>query len=1083
MTPSCSPLAGENDSEGQTAAQMIAKDKTVSASMDVIRTACSLLEHIHRSAGALETSARSNSQAMLDSRISSVLYPLLDLLLLEGVYPDLSPNVGLQQERQKRSLLCNRLSASFPSLGVISEVLKCLNAILLGPNVGIHGQLRNSFVADLIAANTDLSFSPSRDDTSRSQASIELNIILESIPIADLYPLLTLLIRPAAPDWFRANLTKVLSLIPLRDRGVRHTIEYLASYQNIAPPVSEQQEQITPSSGPYLSPEAINQATRVLTSVPKSLTANAYFARIVPQLISLLDGDDGQDLSRAAALIITNGILSAKSIGAPGTIGWELVVAPQHRSLNPSIQNNTDTKSVDASLGTVVSQQDVHRALQRLFKLVSSNPNPALTGRLLRPLLLPLWGIFTFERSLAAATQDSAPIAGDLLSMFLRRCGKVDHLVLLSSHLLWDGDSAWTFGPGSEGGLAIRARHVSDSTTESVIEKISSLERHVSKFLDVMGASELDNELISGFWLRLSSQSRTSKLFHSNLDDSKSLLQSEDDPLEALGTNLLIQGLLDRFSNALASTPDHFLDFINQQLIDTVGERIEKRTRRDQVDRATLLGVSSIVDQEPQSVAAGQADADTSEDFISSVISFLSYVISSKDFNANRNNTERLRAILSNLRALADDHRTQMSRATLSSAKAAITIIEWHLDPTSKQQAESLTNIKHIGQERLSQLNGGLSSDLAPERTAAIREIEAMIDNASVHFDVPTLALLLLNQIRTDSDEFVFLAAIRTLSKLATQRDAGFVVRTVADAFQDVREKTGLEGRLRLGEALSSTIEALTSDTQIASSSSPPSSSLTKLFHLIAGVCCSVAGRRGTRSRENEERVKAERIARLKKRQAEKAWGGEVPDLSSLIPGDDDDMGDAAALEKAKRDDEHIQRIVSSWEDTQLEEDVRLRTSALAILATVLERAGMALTAEIIATLTDLALAILSYEAAEGKAILRRAAVYIFMAHLRALSNAGDQGGNMPSIDGMKWLDVQKILKWVSDVDGDDLVREHARTVLESLEALRMNQIVDAQNRAESAEASGFALGQLRGLSVQPGAFESSGRPKVEILD
>jgi hypothetical protein len=115
----------------------------------------------------------------VDTNQISVLHPLLDLIIIEGVYPSLSPGVGFPAERQKRSLLCDREAKSFPDLGCLDVIiLETLNPICFSETDGLGVQIRDRLLVDLVAANADLSFSPVRDQMNKSTAKIELYKII-----------------------------------------------------------------------------------------------------------------------------------------------------------------------------------------------------------------------------------------------------------------------------------------------------------------------------------------------------------------------------------------------------------------------------------------------------------------------------------------------------------------------------------------------------------------------------------------------------------------------------------------------------------------------------------------------------------------------------------------------------------------------------------------------------------------------------------------------------------------------------------------------------------------------------------------
>lgn len=72
-------------------------------------------------------------------------------------------------------------------------------------------------------------------------------------------------------------------------------------------------------SGASITHDAVAVATKLLSSVPSSMTPETWFQGISGQMFSLLDGEAGPDLARTVAQIVGFGILGRKELGAPGT--------------------------------------------------------------------------------------------------------------------------------------------------------------------------------------------------------------------------------------------------------------------------------------------------------------------------------------------------------------------------------------------------------------------------------------------------------------------------------------------------------------------------------------------------------------------------------------------------------------------------------------------------------------------------------------------------------------------------------------------------------------------------------------------
>lgn len=131
---------------------------------------------------------------------------------------------------------------------------------------------------------------------------------------------MTVLIQPGrVQEWLRPNISRALALLPLRPQGVRHTIEFILSvHPSTAQQPGSVQSQTPESRGPSISLEALNSASRLISSPPSDMSPDDWYSAIAPQLLSLLDGEGGEEMIKVAAFIIGYGILGRKALGAPG---------------------------------------------------------------------------------------------------------------------------------------------------------------------------------------------------------------------------------------------------------------------------------------------------------------------------------------------------------------------------------------------------------------------------------------------------------------------------------------------------------------------------------------------------------------------------------------------------------------------------------------------------------------------------------------------------------------------------------------------------------------------------------------------
>lgn len=134
-----------------------------------------------------------------------------------------------------------------------------------------------------------------------------------------LLPALVSLVKPGdrVKPWLRPHISRALSFLPLRPRGVRSTIEFVLSVHPTTAASAETRGQEAASKGPQISPEALTSATQLVCSPPQGVTPYYWFEHLAPQLFSLLDGNGGLDMVKVAAYVIGYGILGRPQFGAP----------------------------------------------------------------------------------------------------------------------------------------------------------------------------------------------------------------------------------------------------------------------------------------------------------------------------------------------------------------------------------------------------------------------------------------------------------------------------------------------------------------------------------------------------------------------------------------------------------------------------------------------------------------------------------------------------------------------------------------------------------------------------------------------
>jgi hypothetical protein len=175
-----------------------------------------------------------------------------------------------------------------------------------------------------------------------------------------------------------------------------------------------------------------------------------------------------------------------------------------------------------------------------------------------------------------------------------------------------------------------------------------------------------------------------------------------------------------------------------------------------------------------------------------------------------------------------------------------------------------------------------------------------------------------------------------------------------------------------------------------------------------------------------------------------------------------------------------LKKVVQGWEDTGVEEDIRIRTSGLSLLGTLFEYAAEKVSQASMHMGVQIVLLILTMEREESKAILRRAGVLVVMGLLRGVDAKGGEGAVQLGLELQR--EVERVVRWVQSEDEDDLVKDHAASVVEGLETLRFKKLYGDRDEGVRLGKDLGLEGGLRGLDIQP-SDESGGKRKKMVIE
>lgn len=889
-------------------------------------------------------------------------------------------------------------------------------------------QGRQALVEKLIELGTRAS-RPDADETTRKSADQEFQDFVQKAGTLSLIPALNFLIQPGrVPPELRAKLMDVLTRIPLRPDGVRATAEFVFSVHPSST-VTSSDEAKPQKEGANITHEALSMAAKLIAYPPKAVSPDTWYQKVAPQLLSLLDGQDGPELMKVGAFVIGFGILGRKQSGAPGTAGWRAVAEPILSPINPSSAAASAWEIapgdiIDLSRDRVlVSAEQLAQALFRLQALLISHPNPSLSKRLLHPIILPLWALASSVRPEAHCEERYCQPAQNLLRIYFKLAAEPQRIDNVIQNLLFngnlEGDLRWKFRDTVSGDIeVIKPRDAVDD--DAAHHKWTDIEPKVESLIELI-KSVCSAEDVSSIFTEL-----FSRWFSANAKKTDTLLltkvrETKEDPVNQLIQVKMLQRMMDTFPSQLAAGSDSILRMV---------EPILKQ-------------------------GADEGDDET----VPVALSLLNIVVTAPNFLKARTDKPLVQSIESSLGRLGN--------ADLGSASATARNLALLLkyrdeldDPSERPSAPTSRQIEDRKTYDLALSYITQADSPPPVRAEGLNLLQSLIVENSSVLDIPA-TLVLISSLLQDDDDYINLRLIKMYTQLANKHPKT-VTKDLVEHFVDADEKASVDMRLRFGEALLQVIEQLgemfTSDTA----------------RQVAEALLATAGRRGYRPKTEQKQQREEKLRLMKQKRAEKEWGGEVPDLGS----------DEEETEEDRANKEILTQIISGWDSKKGSEDIRIRGSALSILAVGIETNLAGIGPTLVSAGVDLSVNVLTVESGVEAGILRRAAVLVILAFVRALNKAKENGRRLGfGLTEESQEDIKRVLSYVASTDNDGLVKQHASDVVESLDNWRLGSLVSQVQE----QAPGTTLTRLAGLSVDPerAAFaeRTSLRPRIEEIE
>lgn len=777
---------------------------------------------------------------------------------------------------------------------------------------------------------------------------------------------------------------------------------------------------ISNSASTQLSVDVLSKASRLISSVPTSMSAQEYFSRVCPQLLEALRSPD-PGMERAAAYVIAE-LLGRKGPGVEATVENEIVrkitgsFDPPNKQKVPSSEPTPKDKKKSSSellaledkrqpparsplvfeavgetvnepmqLRPLVSEAELSMTFRNLEALLASHPTPLLPQRLIAPILIPLWGLMCYAKSIGRSSWHGR--AASLLKSYFTV--SLDQTVLerIQKSLTFAGGDDWEYAPGSAGGIEVRATTAGRRNTV----EMDLIDSRIEEFLGILGDGGVPGGLLNEFFLGIF---------------RKWLARRDDEPLAMLITIKILQEILQSRGEALAKNPTEILQII-KGILDEYTEA-PQQSKAETVGTPNLPTLGNIA---PELDTGGdESDENQRAETVAMALTLLSVLISSPETKLGEADERLIATIHPSLRYLSGAKGIDPNLTSLAVNISSLLLL--HAPHSAKSGPAPLAEAQR---EKYTTALSYLRDPLIPVRAHGLYLLRELILDRAPIVDITNTARLLITMLK-DGDSFVYLNVVKCLAAL-TDRHSKTVTRVLVAAYQndsdvlDLGERLGLDERLRIGEALLGTVQ--------------------KLGHALVG--------------ETAEVVANGMLSTISRRRG----NPNPPPPTVREHGDGDEVDFDIDLDTGLRltpqqlaQRERDAKTVSGWSATP-HEDLRIRSSALSILGAAVQTNPSGLGPRVLMEVLDTAVAILSQETSLEAVILRRAAAVSVSRVLNSLVRADGE-----DLEGRAWRadvweivkcrikDLRRVLGYVRVTDVDGLVREQVGVVEENLEAV-----------------------------------------------
>ena len=666
---------------------------------------------------------------------------LLNVIIIHGVYPPLNIlRIGIQfEKRQLKNFSNNKNLIKIDKLpqtdfAYIEKLLtliytKLLRVLLIKSDVASL-LLKGTGYTDFLVVAITLIVIPQFNSSDIDFAKIE-----SIASTFELYQTYSLLLTTPSPAIFKKFVMSHLgSLHYSRPNGILTLIEFVLGLRD--------QEEI--------NIEKFDNVANVVLQKPANVDTKSYFMSVGNQMYDLLININRPNVTSCVAYVLE------KLWQRNKLVVTDFVLQRIWNNFNPPPKDE----------GILVTEAQLNNNINVILSLTKKGLEPDLYQAVIQPVLLPLWGYYTFLKQ----NGKEGGVALNILTSYFTLMKGIDDLGLptIAKNLLYKHGENWKYEFGDNNLTQIvteKPEFVSQSKESKINKFLNDLDFACELFVKVL--EELDDSLIQQLFV---------KILNNWLNNDTQILGGEErDPFLMLLDLRLLEKIGEKFRENLATNPIDMLELVQSFLSSyKPNSKENEHSAEDSDDEMDDDELEFNLDQT-----------------ITVLLQLLSAIISENDIILDNKGSE----LLSSIKKILSTNSQFQASSLKGSADALCTRIESLLSnnneilPANESEAQ-----KQILQRAITNLN----DPLVPIRAHGLYLLRQLIEMKSSVITLDFAINLHLVQLK-DPEPFIYLNVIKGLETLIEWNEP-LVLDSLCKLY--LQDDVELDEKLRIGEVI-----------------------------------------------------------------------------------------------------------------------------------------------------------------------------------------------------------------------------------------------------------------------------------------